>query len=45
VAVPIRDDAGQIQGAFTLVIDPEREFTRILSVARSGMPGETYALD
>ncbi len=45
VAVPIRDDAGQIQGAFTLVIDPEREFTRILSVARSGNSGETYALD
>ena len=45
VAVPIRDDAGQIQGAFTLVIDPEREFTRILSVARSGGSGETYALD
>jgi serine/threonine protein kinase len=45
VAVPIRDDAGQIQGAFTLVIDPEREFTRILSVARSGVSGETYALD
>lgn len=45
VAVPIRDDTGQIQGAFALVIDPEREFTRILSVARSGQSGETYALD
>ena len=45
VAVPLRDDAGQIQGAFALVIDPEREFTRILSVARSGQSGETYAFD
>jgi len=45
VAVPIRDDDGQLLGAFALVIDPEREFTRILSVARSGFSGETYALD
>ncbi len=45
VAVPVRDDDGRILGAFALVIDPEREFTRILSVARSGMSGETYALD
>lgn len=45
VAVPIRDNEGRILGAFTLVIDPEREFTRILSVARSGASGETYALD
>ena len=45
VAVPIRDDDGQLLGAFALVIDPEREFTRILSVARSGVSGETYALD
>ncbi len=45
VAVPIRDHSGQVHGGFALVIDPEREFTRILSVARPGVSGETYALD
>ncbi|MGE4182091.1 MAG: serine/threonine protein kinase [Limisphaerales bacterium] len=45
VAVPIRDESGQVRGGFAVVIDPEREFTRILSVARPGISGETYALD
>jgi serine/threonine protein kinase len=45
VAAPIRDEAGQIRGALALIINPEAEFTRILSVARSGDSGETYALD
>jgi serine/threonine protein kinase len=45
VAAPIRDDDGVIRGALALVIDPEKEFSRILSVARFGQTGETYAFD
>jgi serine/threonine protein kinase len=45
VAAPIRDDSGTIRGALALIIKPDAEFTRILSVARSGESGETYAFD
>ena len=45
VAAPVRDDKGVIQGALALVINPEAEFSKILSVARSGESGETYAFD
>ena len=45
VAIPLRDTNGTVRGALALVIDPEREFTRILSVARLGQSGETYAFD
>lgn len=45
VAAPIRDEQGEVRGALALVLNPEAEFTRILSVARSGESGETYALD
>jgi hypothetical protein len=45
VAVPIRDAAGNIKGALALTIDPEREFTRILSVSRLGETGDSYAFD
>ena len=45
VAAPLRDDGGVICGALALVINPTNEFTRILSVARSGESGETYAFD
>jgi eukaryotic-like serine/threonine-protein kinase len=45
VAAPIRDDDGVIRGALALIIDPETEFSRILSVARFGETGETYAFD
>jgi eukaryotic-like serine/threonine-protein kinase len=34
-----------VRGALALVINPDREFTRILSVASSGESGETYAFD
>jgi hypothetical protein len=44
VAAPITDASG-MRGALALVIDPDREFSRILSVARSGESGETYAFD
>ena len=45
VAAPIRDTNGQVLGALGLILDPEEEFTRILSVARTGDSGETYAFD
>lgn len=45
VASPIRDENGSVVGALALVINPEREFSRILWVARRGESGETYAFD
>lgn len=45
VAAPIRDDAGQTIGALALIVNPDLEFSRILSVARYGLSGETYAFD
>jgi len=45
VAAPVHDRYGKILGALALVIDPTNEFTRILSVARHGDSGETYAFD
>ena len=45
VAAPVRDDAKVIVGALALIINPDNEFSRILSVARSGESGETYAFD
>src|SRR5262249_38303812 len=44
VAAPVRDE-GKVTGALALVINPDKEFSRILSVARSGESGETYAFD
>jgi serine/threonine protein kinase len=45
VAAPLRDDNNVVCGALALVINPDDEFSRILSVARSGESGETYAFD
>ena len=45
VAAPVRDQADSIVGALALIINPDKEFSRILSVARSGISGETYAFD
>ncbi|HWW03601.1 MAG TPA: serine/threonine protein kinase [Candidatus Acidoferrum sp.] len=45
VAAPVRTDSGVVAGALALIINPDREFTRMLSVARSGESGETYAFD
>ncbi len=44
VAAPLTED-GTVRGALALIINPDQEFTRILSVARSGESGETYAFD
>lgn len=45
VAAPVKDPAGITRGALALIIDPDAEFTRILSVASTGDSGETFAFD
>ncbi|HVC95581.1 MAG TPA: protein kinase, partial [Pirellulales bacterium] len=40
---PLRDDSDAVVGALALRLRPERDFTRILNVARFGHTGETYA--
>ena len=45
VAAPVRNAEREIICALALIIDPDREFSHILSVARSGESGETYAFD
>jgi hypothetical protein len=44
VAAPLTEDS-VVRGALALVINPTNEFSRILSVARWGESGETYAFD
>ena len=43
--VPVTSKAGVNQAALILVQRPEEEFTRVLSVARPGETGETFAFD
>lgn len=45
VAAPIKNSEGETRGALALIINPDAEFTKILSVARSGDSGETFAFD
>jgi len=45
VAAPLKDTNGVTRGALALIINPDTEFTRILSVARSGQTGETFPFD
>ena len=45
VATPIKDTNNVTCGALVLVLNPDVEFTRLLSVARSGESGETFAFD
>ncbi len=45
VATPLLGRDGTVAAVLALRIRPEEDFTRILSVARSGASGETYAFD
>lgn len=45
VLAPVRDGSGQISGVLAVILRPEAEFTRVLSVARAGTSGETFAFD
>ncbi|MEQ9067530.1 MAG: protein kinase, partial [Gimesia chilikensis] len=42
---PVKDADGKPIAVLALLIKPEQDFTRILSVARAGKTGETYAFD
>jgi len=42
---PIADATGRIIAALIFTIDPEKDFTRILSVAELGRSGSTFAFD
>jgi len=42
---PVRNEQGGVIAAFYLIIRPENDFTRILSIARLGGTGDTYAFD
>jgi hypothetical protein len=42
---PVRDAREEIIAAFYLIIRPEKDFTRILGIARLGESGDTYAFD
>jgi tRNA A-37 threonylcarbamoyl transferase component Bud32 len=44
-AAPVRDADGRIIAALGLRLQPDVDFTRILSVARGGKTGETYAFN
>jgi len=44
VAAPVRID-GKVEAALYFTIDPDHDFSRILSVGRIGETGETYAFD
>lgn len=45
VGTPVYDTAGNIIAALNLGVSADYQFTRILSVARIGQSGETYAFD
>jgi hypothetical protein len=45
VAAPVKDNDGRTRGVLSLILNPDAEFTRILSVARSDESGETFAFD
>jgi len=45
VSAIIGDDDKRTQAALLLFIPPEKDFTRILSIARMGESGDTYAFD
>lgn len=45
VAAPLVSTNGVTCGALVLMLNPDSEFTRILSVAHSGESGETFAFD
>ena len=44
-AAPIRDENGMVLAVLAFTINPDQDFTRILSVARAGESGDTYAFD
>ncbi len=45
IAGPIKDENEKIIAAFTMRIDPTRDFSRLARIGRIGMTGETYLFD
>lgn len=45
VIAPVLDSQGTAVAAMVFVLRPEEEFTRVLSIARPGVTGETFAFD
>jgi len=45
ISATIANNSAQPQAALLLFIPPEKDFTRILSIARMGESGDTYAFD
>ncbi|WP_442508592.1 serine/threonine protein kinase [Novipirellula sp. SH528] len=45
VASPVRSASGEPIAALCLMLNPEKEFTKILQAARAGSSGETYAFN
>ena len=45
VIAPVSDAKGTAVGVVVFVLRPEDEFTRVLSIARPGQSGETFAFD
>lgn len=45
VASPVRPTDGEPLAALCLMLNPEKEFTKILQAARAGNSGETYAFN
>jgi hypothetical protein len=45
ILAPVKADDGRTLGVLAVVLRPEDEFTRVLSVARPGASGETFAFD
>ncbi|WLD13439.1 serine/threonine protein kinase [Planctellipticum variicoloris] len=45
LCAPVRDDSFQVVAVLALEVRPDRDFTRILQLARLGETGETYAFN
>ena len=45
VLAPVHDEAGRVIAALVFLMEPDKDFTRILSIARMGGSGDTYAFN
>lgn len=45
IASPIRDSSGKVIAVLAMLLDPSKDFTRIMQLGRIGESGETYAFD
>jgi polar amino acid transport system substrate-binding protein len=45
VAIPVRQEDGEVMAALTMRLDPKEGFSRVLQFSRVGESGESYAFD